>query len=410
MTPGPATMSALERCVGDGESFLAGEWGRAPLLRRCRGSAGFADLLSMADVDHLIATTSIRTPAFRMVKDGKPINAAEYTRSINIASSTLNDAADVGRVFEHFHGGATIVLQALQRYWLPLTRFCRELELTFTHPFQANAYITPPEARGLGVHFDTHDVFVLQVAGRKRWSVWDPTVDAPMQWHKTVVEAEGDPLISVDLEAGDSLYIPRGFLHAAVALDEVSAHLTVGALTTTWQEVLTRVVREASEDVTFRRALPVGYANDADAFAAATGEMLEAFRGWLEKLDPAKVSVPIQDRFWANRPPSLDGQLAQLAALNSLTDDTPLRRRVGSVCHMKHDTEAGRVTIGLGDRQVQFPAELAEVLGWIAAQPGEFTVDDLMATCDLDRPSRYVLARRLIREGLLAAGPGPSPK
>jgi hypothetical protein len=45
---------------------------------------------------------------------------------------------------------------------------------------QVNAYLTPPASRGLGVHHDTHDVFVLQVHGRKLWQVWDAAVPFPL--------------------------------------------------------------------------------------------------------------------------------------------------------------------------------------------------------------------------------------
>ena len=67
-------------------------------------------------------------------------------------------------------GGATLVLQALHRTWPPLIRFGTELAAELGHPVQINAYITPPENQGFAAHYDTHDVFVLQVAGSKRWT------------------------------------------------------------------------------------------------------------------------------------------------------------------------------------------------------------------------------------------------
>jgi ribosomal protein L16 Arg81 hydroxylase len=87
----------------------------------------------------------------------------------------VGDLADPGLVYEHFYAGATIVLQSLHRFWPPLARLSRDLELALTHPVQVNAYVTPPASRGLGVHHDTHDVFVLQVHGRKHWDVHAPT-------------------------------------------------------------------------------------------------------------------------------------------------------------------------------------------------------------------------------------------
>ena len=45
---------------------------------------------------------------------------------------------------------------------------------------QINAYITPPENQGFAAHYDTHDVFVLQVAGSKRWTIHAPVLEHPL--------------------------------------------------------------------------------------------------------------------------------------------------------------------------------------------------------------------------------------
>ena len=44
-------------------------------------------------------------------------------------------------------------------------------------PVQINAYITPPQNRGFAAHYDVHDVFVLQIAGRKTWRIHEPVLD-----------------------------------------------------------------------------------------------------------------------------------------------------------------------------------------------------------------------------------------
>ena len=194
-----AAGDALARCVGDPDRFVAQFWARAPLYRPAADAAAFADLFSLGDVDHILSSTTPRYPAFRMVKDAKQLNPRSYTRSGRVGGQAVDDLADPRRVYELFHGGATVVLQSLHRFWPPLARFGRDLELALTHPVQVNAYITPPASRGLGVHHDEHDVFVLQVHGRKRWDVHDP---------------DGDPerrLIGAELAPGDCLYIPQRF-------------------------------------------------------------------------------------------------------------------------------------------------------------------------------------------------------
>ena len=108
MATAPASSNpAIERCAGDPAAFVRDHWAKAPLLRRGAGPDGFDDLLSLDDVDRILSTTSPRTPAFRMVKDGKPLPPSAYTRSGRMGSVPLADLADPGKIFEQFHGGAT---------------------------------------------------------------------------------------------------------------------------------------------------------------------------------------------------------------------------------------------------------------------------------------------------------------
>ena len=57
---------------------------------------------------------------------------------------------------------------------------------------QVNAYLTPPAERGLDIHFDFHDVFVVQLAGAKRWHVWPslPRSERPVKRGPAVAQPE----------------------------------------------------------------------------------------------------------------------------------------------------------------------------------------------------------------------------
>jgi ribosomal protein L16 Arg81 hydroxylase len=400
MPTAPTGRSAIEVCAGDPAAFVRDHWARAPLLRRGAGADGFDDLLSLADVDRILATSSPRTPAFRMVKDGQPLPPATYTRSGRIGSQPLSDLADPGRIFDHFHAGATIVLQGLHRYWAPLTGFCRQLELFLTHPVQVNAYLTPPSSRGLGVHHDTHDVFVLQVHGRKLWQVWDAAVPFPLAHQKKLPPGADAPTaapqVDAELAPGDCLYVPRGFRHAARTAEVASLHLTIGMLTYNWNELLREVVELATEETWFREGLPIGFAEDPDALAASLGERVAELRRFLDKVDLGPVADRAASRFWSSRPPPLEGQLRQLLALDELDDATVVRRRPGTTCRLA--VAGDRLEVLLGDRTLAMPARLEPVMRQIL-DAGSFAVADLAG--HLDGPSRLVVVRRLVREGLL---------
>jgi hypothetical protein len=383
-----AGQPALERCVGDVERFAREHWARAPLYRPRADAGAFADLFSLADVDHLIASASLRTPAFRLVKDGRPLPAETYTKSGKVGSRPLADLADPGRIFALFDGGATIVLQSLHRFWPPLTRFCRDLELALTHPVQVNVYVTPPASRGLGVHHDTHDVFVLQVSGSKQWDVYDVGDE----------RGGGERRIVAGLQPGDAMYIPTTFPHQARTAASTSVHLTVGILSTTWRDVLRPLVDEALADAAFARPLPPGFAERPQDLAPAVADQLRELASRIEKHDPGAVADGAALRFWSTRPPILTGQLQQLLALGDLDDRTMLRRRAGAVCRLRRDGE--RLAVHLGDRELRMPLRLEPVLRAILAREA-FAVGDLAD--HLDGHGRLVLARRLVREGLLEA-------
>jgi hypothetical protein len=261
--------TALSRCTAvDPAAFAAEHWSRSPLLTRAKElPAAFDDLLSVDDVDELVADRALRTPFFRTVREGSGLPAP--LRSVNAGGRRIADVADPDALLAQHADGATLVLNALHRSHPPVARFCRQLAAELGHPTQCNAYVTPGgDSRGFDFHHDTHDVFVLQVSGRKRWVVHEPVLRLPLpsqaQAGSHLVPEGAEPLLDVELEAGDCLYLPRGFVHAALTTDEHSVHLTVGLLSVTWNDVLADAGRARRR----RRAVPRRPAG-ADARAGA---------------------------------------------------------------------------------------------------------------------------------------------
>ena len=395
---------ALARCVGDVANFRTTSFGVAP--HRWRHAGAFDDVLSLADVDAALTGAGLRRPAFRLVRDGEVLPPGSYTRTARTGSSQIDDLIDPGRTLDLFADGATIVLQGLQRWWPPATRFCRELELGLGHAVQANAYLTPAGAAGLAPHHDTHDVFVLQVAGTKHWTVRAPVVDTPLSRHVSDhdVAAAQPVLFEHDMSPGDVLYLPRGFVHSAAAQQGVSLHLTVGILATTVHDVLRTLVDRAGDDVAFRRTLPPGWPYDDDAATTAVKAVVAELVDWLGRVDPGDVAGTLRDRFVANRSPLLDGQLLEVATLGRIDDDTVVTRRPGTVAQVRAvaDERPPRVRLTLGDRTVVLPAALDPVLRRLLGG-GVHRVGDLADA--LDHDSRLVLVRRLVREGALRTVP-----
>ncbi len=157
-------------------------------------------------------------------------------------------------------------MQGLHLNWTPLARFCRALEAELGHPAQANSYYTPRRSQGFAVHHDTHDVFVLQVAGEKHWRVYDPLWELPLKqqrWSSAMGEP-GPAVLELTLRAGDTLYLPRGWLHDALTSETDSLHVTIGVNLHTWVDAVRAALDECEEDVEFRRSVPEDGSMEAD--------------------------------------------------------------------------------------------------------------------------------------------------
>jgi lysine-specific demethylase/histidyl-hydroxylase NO66 len=349
-------------------------------------------------VDALVSTSMPRIPEFRMVRDGTPLKPSAYSKTTKVGGESVAGVGDPGKIYREFSAGATLVFQSLQRYWPPLSRFCRSLELDLTHPAQANAYITPPRARGLAVHHDTHDVFVLHLSGRKQWQIYEPAVELPLADQRWKAGRKPGPIVlSIELEPGDCLYVPRGFPHSASSTESATAHLTVGILAYTAQDVLKDLLKRTEADVAFRRSLAPGFARDEAALASDVATLIDELREWLDTVDRSAVAAKIARRFWSTRPPLLAGQLRQLALVQSVDDRSRVRCRPGTAWRILQ-AAAGRITLVLGDRQLHMPAPLEAVLDRLLAA-AELAVGDLADA--MDEHSRLVLVRRLVREGVL---------
>ena len=399
--------AALRRCtVLSSPQFAEQYWGRAPLLTRAAELArSFGDLFDPRAVDELVSERGLRTPFLRMAKDGTVLAAKQFTRGGGAGAGIADQVAD-DRVLAQLADGATLVLQGLHRTWPPLVRFGSQLADELGHPVQINAYITPPQNRGFAPHYDVHDVFVLQVSGRKRWQLHEPVVPAPLDnqnWEKSRAEvaarAETEPLLDIVLEPGDALYLPRGTIHAAEALGETTIHLTVGIHPLTRYTLVQRLLELAERDPQLRTSLPMGVdLDDPAVLAAELDATVAALHTHLDAVGADEVASAVGDRLRQQTRPAPVAPLAQLASADAIDHDSPLRLR--GALRVRVTTDAEHLTLALLDRRVPLPIETADALKIVLSRE-VFTPAELTG---LDRDDQLVVARRLLREGVIVPG------
>jgi ribosomal protein L16 Arg81 hydroxylase len=407
---GPASdrFTALRRCIAsDTATFAATHWGRAPLLtRQGELDRDFTELLDAAAIDELVSRRGLRTPFLRMAKDGTVLAASRFTRGGGAGAGVTDQAAD-DRILTELGGGSTLVLQGLHRTWPPLVDFATDLATELGHPVQVNAYITPPENRGFAAHYDVHDVFVLQVAGHKRWHVHEPVVrnplpDQPWQQHRAAVasRAAEQPLIDVVLEPGDSLYLPRGYLHSADALGEISIHLTVGIHPVTRHHLVQQLIARARDDPALRTSLPMGVdLGDSQVLAPELSATVSALAAHLASAAGSAsveaVAAAVADEVTTQTRPAPLGPLAQLQAVETLGPETVLQLRRGLRCRIAR--RGGELQLRLLDRTIELAISAENAVK--AVLTGELLTPATLPGLDADE--QLALARRLLREGVL---------
>ena len=375
------------------EAFFQEYWEKQPLVVKRNQPNYFSSLVSLDEVDRILTTLDLRYPQITLKNADREIGRDDYT--------VRGDALDVAKVYQLFGEGSTITLAYLDTLSPALTSFCRGLESEFSFPFQANAYLTPAGGKGARHHYDTHDVFVLQVVNSKQWTAYGTPLESPLreQDFDSSLHERGAPTLQFQLEAGDVAYIPRGVVHDARSGKEVSLHITVGVLSYTWIDLLLELAADVSlSDPAFRKALPPGFARQEFNRAPAR----ETFRSLLQQLSAKSNFDAVLDRFVdefiSACPPLLAGQMAQMATLDRLTVDSVVGMRPGVMSHVRTDGESA--SIECYGRRIIFPVHANAAIRF-ALTNSEFVVRELPS--DLDDAGKLVLVRRLIREGLVVA-------
>jgi hypothetical protein len=287
-----------------------------------RAADRYADLLSIADLDAFLRTDAARHLRVTMADGGRQGSAAippdEY---LHPESSRI----DLPRLLARHDAGGSLVVSQFHELHAPLAQLCRGLEKIFLHPVQANIHLTPPGAQGFRVHFDTHDVLVMQVSGAKSWRVWDdipfalPSRATP--WANKQSPA-GVPH-ALTLNPGDALYLPRGVMHEAAAQsgDAPSLRITLGFLEASIADML-RVLVEIleAENPAMRASIPSWRLAEPDGTAAIAARLAPALAALssdaaLERLALAAMDritrdrLPLSQRSLAHRPPGADAKL-----------------------------------------------------------------------------------------------------
>ena len=224
------------------KEFLENNWTRKAIAILNQGEKDFTGLFSWEKLNYLLNFHQIKYPDVRLAFDGKVLEAKENENFTQWCEK-----------------GATLIIDNIHKRIPEVSIFTSKLSYELGYPTQVNAYCSWSSKKGFSTHYDTHDVFILQVEGNKQWYVYTDTFKYPLpnQKSSSFTPPEEEAYLSCILNPGDVLYIPRGHWHYAVTKEEPSIHLTLGIHSPTGTDLLEWLIHKLQHREEWRVNLPL---------------------------------------------------------------------------------------------------------------------------------------------------------
>lgn len=216
----------------------------------------FTNLISWAEVNRSLS--SLRLPQgsrrVRLVKDGKPIPSESFLSPLHENGCSIRTAEFEGQL----RGGATLVFDAVNELFPSIRTLMEDTERFLKGYAQVNLYAGWKTQKGFDLHWDDHDTMILQVYGRKKWTIYEPTSPCPSKHSAADLtnRPTRPPVFDGVLTAGSVLYMPRGWWHVAVPLNEPTLHLTFGISRLSGEHLMRWLTSEIVQHPKIRRYIP----------------------------------------------------------------------------------------------------------------------------------------------------------
>ncbi len=213
-------------------------------------------LLNWETLEAVLVRVRFPSDRLQLFRNGKPYDRAAYLTDLHHSYGARVRTAALVR---HLRDGATLILNNAEELFDDVGAIAESLTASFRTPTWANMYLGFGGERGFDLHWDTHDTLITQVIGRKHWAVYQPTESHPIEKSRVgALDAKNaQPVMNGLLQAGDTLYMPRGWWHVATPVNEPSLHFTFGMNHPTGLDLLHRLVDTMAQHEEARRDLPM---------------------------------------------------------------------------------------------------------------------------------------------------------
>ncbi|WP_028628523.1 JmjC domain-containing protein [Metapseudomonas resinovorans] len=186
------------------------------------------------DISEIYERADASDRSFKLM-DGREIPKTEYVESyMNVGRLEHRYIKSV--IYRYMREGATLVFNRIKNEPF-VTAISKQIANYAGAQVIVSGYAAFSGKSSYRSHWDTRDVFAVQLLGRKRWIIKRPNFVFPlfMQQTKNMSEAVEPEEVYLDviLEPGDIIYVPRGWWHNPLPLGGETFHLAVGTFAPT---------------------------------------------------------------------------------------------------------------------------------------------------------------------------------
>ncbi|RGE48812.1 hypothetical protein MHD_02375 [Mannheimia granulomatis] len=283
------------------QEFRENYFEKQPLLMK--GAIKQQDLLSWKAINEVLPRCDLLSEdAIKVMYKGKRVPKKDYLEEYNDLG-TIRYKFQEENLYSFLRDGATLVANGIVNE-PSIDCFSQEIaQFTGCHIF-SSLYIAFNTQRSFKSHWDSRDIFAVQMQGKKRWIIHAPTFRNPLYMHHSKDMPEyapnlDDVYMDIVLEAGDVLYLPRGWWHDPIPVGEETVHLAVGIFPAYTHNYLTWVSQNMVEKEIARASLS-HYESDKELIAQLaeqTAEYIkdkENYRKFIENFyDQKRVEKPL---------------------------------------------------------------------------------------------------------------------
>lgn len=232
----------------------------------------FEYMFSWDIINQILSQNLLDEKRLRITRDGLDVPSA-FFRDATSERHPVNWA----KVRDLLKQNASVVMNRAHDLSPAVRRLACQMEIALRHKVYVNGYMTFGSGGAFAMHYDPHDVLVLQIYGTKHWFVYEDPEPSPTyrEKKKSTKPAPREVAFETVLQAGDALFVPRGHYHRAAVTDTDSVHLTFGIHTARVMDFVDWVKDDLLTDEAFRKDIVTLEGNDAvDAQDRAIKERL----------------------------------------------------------------------------------------------------------------------------------------